>query len=122
MKRSAKIVLAVLAPAMASFGCGPAARGPADPEVASQFCDNPKQPGPDGQVPAACPPRAQGNNAAHAHGRRMYSPWLFGPGWFGGSRTATGPGPTHSTGATPHTSSTHRGGFGGTGSHMSGLS
>gem|GEM_PF-5920972 len=145
MKRSTRVALSLLVPAMTAFGCGQRAQPPKPhhQDQTATTCDRPPQPGEAEKVPCPPPQTAQNTNTTHrssyyhGYGAR---PAFFGPTiHLGGSSTpvhttsgvtptphSTTSGIAHSTAGTSHathsTSSSHvsSGGFGRIGGAFSG--
>lgn len=143
MKRSTRVALSLLIPAMTAFGCGqkPQPPKPRTQDQTASTCDRPPQPGEAEKTP--CPPQQTTHHSStrsssyHGYGAR---PAFFGPSInLGGSSTTTHTtssvnspshpttsGIAHSTTGTSHaphsTSSSHvsSGGFGRIGSFFSG--
>lgn len=110
MKRSTRVVLTLLAPAMAAFGCGQSTP-PAYQDSGNQTsndCSSPAKPG-EPEKPVKCPVPASSIRYGSSYRRSPYIP-MFG-GTSGGYSA-----PSHAS-SSSHTS---WGGFGGSSSHFSG--
>jgi hypothetical protein len=111
MKRSTKVVLTLLVPAMTAFGCGqsPTMVHPPGSHQTANDCDTPAKPG----EPAKrqCHPAAtQGSHYGSSHGS-----------WFGGTHTQSAAPPTsHGATSSSRVTSVSTGGFGRIGSFFSG--
>lgn len=111
MKRSTKVVLTLLVPAMTAFGCGQLptmVHSPGTHQTASD-CDTPAKPGEPAKQP--CHPAAtHGSHYRSSHGS-----------WFGGTHTRNAaPTTSHGATGTSRVTSVPSGGFGRIGSFFSG--
>lgn len=116
MKRSTKVALTLLVPAMTAFGCGGPTNtihAPHDQKSASD-CDTPAKPGEPEKT--KCPPATttQHGGSYGSGYRSSQRPW-FGP-IFGGSHS----GSTSSSHGSSSSSHVSHGGFGSSGVHFSG--
>ena len=110
MKRSAKVALTLLVPAMTAFGCGQSTATVNSPaQHSAQDCDVPAKPG---EPPKPkCTPTTTASHGSHYGSSR--GSW-FGP-IFGSSHS--GSSASHGSTSSSHVS---HGGFGSSGSHFSG--
>ncbi len=112
MKRSTKVALTLLVPAMTAFGCGQSSTSVNSPAAHQKDsdCDVPAKPG-EPEKPK-CTPATTASHGSHYRSSR--GSW-FGP-IFGGSHSGSAT-QSHGSSGTSHVA---HGGFGSSGSHFSG--
>ena len=115
MKRSSKVALTLLVPAMTAFGCGHSNQAVHPSAVqTAQDCGVPAQPGEPPKQP--CTPATTTSHRSHyGSGYRSSGSSWFGP-IFGGSHSGSA---SSSHGSTSSSHISH-GGFGSSGGHFSG--
>ncbi len=114
MKRSTKIALTLLVPAMTAFGCGqPTQTIHPQPHQAAQDCDVPAKPG-EPEKPKCTPATTTSHGSHYGSGYRSSNSSWFGP-IFGGSHSGSASS-SHGSSGSSHVS---HGGFGSSGFHFS---
>ena len=114
MKRSAKVALTLLVPAMTAFGCGQSTATVNSPaQHSAQDCDVPAKPG-EPPKPKCTPATTASHGSAYRSNYGSSRGSWFGP-IFGGSHS--GSSVSHGSTSSSHVS---HGGFGSSGSHFSG--